>query len=60
MYEYTFSCELPKICRNDLIVLNDKKANKAFGGCSNILLCTKVSTAVHLLDITNFNTIMVS
>jgi nonsense-mediated mRNA decay protein 3 len=41
-YKYSFSVELPKICKDDLVIIPHKMRN-LFGGCSELLLCLKVS-----------------
>jgi len=48
-YKYTFMVELPKVCRDDLVFLSPK-IRKFFGGCSPILVCTKVASMIHFLD----------
>eukprot|EP01015_Nassula_variabilis_P023847 TRINITY_DN449_c0_g1_i6.p1 TRINITY_DN449_c0_g1~~TRINITY_DN449_c0_g1_i6.p1 ORF type:complete len:476 (+),score=131.75 TRINITY_DN449_c0_g1_i6:66-1493(+) len=48
-YKYTYSLELPKICKDDLVIIPQKLA-KQFGGTSMILLCYKVTTVIHLID----------
>ncbi len=37
-YKYAFAVTLPKICKNDLVVI-PKKLAKELGGCSQLLLC---------------------
>jgi len=48
-YKYAWSVELPKICKNDLVILSRRFA-KVLGGPSRILLCYKVSNVIHLVD----------
>eukprot|EP01017_Pseudomicrothorax_dubius_P033400 TRINITY_DN4472_c0_g2_i1.p1 TRINITY_DN4472_c0_g2~~TRINITY_DN4472_c0_g2_i1.p1 ORF type:complete len:590 (+),score=125.96 TRINITY_DN4472_c0_g2_i1:34-1803(+) len=49
-YKYVYFLELPKICKDDLVVITDPRLSKDLGGASNILLCYKLSNVVHLLD----------
>ena len=53
-YKYTFSVNLPKICRNDLVII-PKKLAKELGGTSQLLLCIKVAQHIGLIDLNNFN-----
>lgn len=41
VYKYAFAVTLPKICKNDLVIL-PKKLAKELGGCSQLLICEKV------------------
>ena len=54
VYKYTFSVMLPKICRNDLVII-PKKLAKELGGCSQLLLCWKVAQTMAFVDLNNFN-----
>jgi len=40
-YKFTFSVELPKICKDDLVLITPKLAG-ILGGCSGALICQKV------------------
>lgn len=40
-YKYTFYIELPKICRDDLVIIPNKLKSQ-LGGCNQILICSKV------------------
>jgi nonsense-mediated mRNA decay protein 3 len=53
VYKYGFSVEIPRICRDDLVLI-PKKLATVLGGCSQLLLCLKVSTMMTLLDLGNF------
>ena len=53
-YKYTFSVELPRICRDDLVII-PKKLAKELGGCCQLLLCLKVCQHMSLLDLNTFN-----
>lgn len=46
---FHFIVELVPICRDDLVVLPKKLAN-SLGGCSQLLLCTRISNSIHLTD----------
>ena len=52
-YKYTYVAEIVPICKDDVLVLSP--ATK-IPGLGQILLCTKVSTQVHVLDIVSFQT----
>jgi len=58
-YKYVFSIDLPKICKDDLVVLPPKIAS-ALGGCSSVLVCTKVATMITFVDPVNMKTIEMS
>jgi len=48
-YKYTFSVEMVPICRDDLICL-PRKVALSLGNINPIVICTKVSSLVHLMD----------
>lgn len=48
-YKYTFYLEIPKICKNDLVVV-PKKLCKEFGGINSLGICYKVTNKIHLFD----------
>lgn len=47
--KYTFYFEIPKICKDDIIIL-PKKLCKEFGGVNALAVCYKVSSKIHLYD----------
>ena len=49
-YKYGFMVEIPKICRDDLIII-PKKFAKELGGVSEILLCLKVGQSLQFIDL---------
>ncbi|EHA8589172.1 putative 60S ribosomal export protein NMD3 [Cocos nucifera] len=49
-YKHTFSVEICPICREDLICLPPKVA-QALGNLGPLVICTKISNSVALLDI---------
>ena len=55
-YKYVFSVDLPRVCKDDLVVLTPKIAS-ALGGCSSVLICTKVATMITFVDPVNMKTI---
>lgn len=57
--KYTYSVEIPKISREDLIVI-PKKLCMELGGCGPILLCWKVSSHIYLLDLSTYRTVIMS
>ncbi|KAL8492294.1 hypothetical protein ACS0TY_023790 [Phlomoides rotata] len=48
-YKYTFSVEISPICREDLICL-PPKVSVSLGNFGPLVICTKVSNAIALLD----------
>lgn len=40
-YKYNFLVEIPRICKDDLVIIPHKMRN-ILGGCNEILLCLKV------------------
>lgn len=48
-YKYTMYAELAPICKDDLVLLEPKLANQ-LGGVSQLLLCTRVTAGLTLLD----------
>ncbi|KAL6228170.1 hypothetical protein ACLB2K_002124 [Fragaria x ananassa] len=48
-YKYTFSVEIAPICREDLICL-PPKVRSSFGNLGPIVICTKVTNSIALLD----------
>ncbi|ORX58312.1 NMD3-domain-containing protein [Hesseltinella vesiculosa] len=49
-YKFTYSVEIAPVCRDDLVVLPKKLAN-SLGSLSQLLVCTRISNSIHLLDI---------
>lgn len=58
-YKYTYSIEIPKVCKNDLILL-PKKLAKELGGCSQLVLCYKIGRTIGLVDLNTFNYVNMS
>ena len=58
-FKFTFSVEIPRICKDDLIILPEK-LRKSFGCASQLLLCRKVTTSIHLIDIQDGKTFELS
>jgi len=48
-YKFTYSIELPPICKDDLVCLPSKLANQ-LGNISPLVLCTKVSNILYFID----------
>eukprot|EP00002_Diphylleia_rotans_P017623 TRINITY_DN3421_c0_g1_i2.p1 TRINITY_DN3421_c0_g1~~TRINITY_DN3421_c0_g1_i2.p1 ORF type:complete len:519 (-),score=103.14 TRINITY_DN3421_c0_g1_i2:529-2085(-) len=48
-YKYTFSVEIVPICKDDLVCLPAKLA-AAMGNISQICICLRVTTTIHLID----------
>lgn len=59
VYKYAFAVTLPKICKNDLVII-PKKLAKELGGCSQLLLCEKVAETMGFIDLMNFNYVLMS
>jgi len=55
-YKYVVSVDLPKVCKDDLVVLKPKLV-ASLGGCSSVLVCTKVATMITFVDPVNMKTI---
>jgi nonsense-mediated mRNA decay protein 3 len=58
-YKFIFSVEIPKVCQDDLVVLTPKLAG-ILGGCSKVLLCTKVASVIHFIDLKSMKPIELS
>lgn len=48
-YKFTTFIEIPKICKDDLVIL-PKKLCKEFGGMNNLSVCYKIGNMIHLYD----------
>jgi len=48
-YKYTYLLEMPKICKDDLIVM-PKSLCKELGGVNPLGVCIKVTNCIHLYD----------
>lgn len=48
-YKYTFYFEMPKICKDDLVLM-PKALCKEFGGVNSLAICYKVGTKIFLYD----------
>jgi len=48
-YKYVFSVELPKICKDDLVLIPNKLKSQ-LGLKSQLLLCRKVCAQIHFYD----------
>jgi nonsense-mediated mRNA decay protein 3 len=55
----THSCQLPKVCRDDLVLI-PRRLSKELGSCCQFLLCTKVSSYLHFLDPISFRKLQIS
>lgn len=51
-YKYTFCLDIPKICKDDLVILPEK-LRRAINCSSNVALCKKVYTSVHFIDVSD-------
>lgn len=48
-YKYVYAVDLPKICKDDLVIIPSKLA-KELGGLGRVQICYKMSTIIHLID----------
>ena len=48
-YKHTYYFELPKICKNDLVVI-PKKLAKEMGGVNSLGICYKITDKIHMFD----------
>jgi nonsense-mediated mRNA decay protein 3 len=48
-YKFTYSIEIVPICKDDLVCVPSKLA-KQLGNIPQLLLCTKIGNAIHLMD----------
>jgi len=48
-YKYAYHAEIAPVCKDDLVCLEPKLASM-LGGVSQLMLCTRVTSALHLLD----------
>ena len=51
-YKYSFYFVMPKICRNDLVII-PKILCKEFGGIHQLGICYKVTNVIHMFDPVN-------
>lgn len=58
-YNYTFSAEIVPICKDDIICL-PAKLSGALGGIGPLVLCTRVSGALKVLDVATMQSIDIS
>lgn len=54
-YKYTFIVELAPICRDDLVIL-PKAMSRKMGGIGPMVLITKITQAIHIVDIRTMQT----
>ena len=54
-YKFTYAVEVLPVCKNDLVYLPTKTANK-LGHIARLCLCSKVSNVLHLHDPTTLQT----
>ena len=58
-YKYAYAVTLPRICKNDLVII-PKKLAKELGGCGQILLANKIADNMGFIDLLTFNYILMS
>lgn len=54
-YKYTFIVDLAPVCRDDLVIL-PKNVSRKYGGIGPMVLITKISQAIHIVDIKTMQT----
>lgn len=58
-YKFTYSAEIVPICKDDLVCIPKKLAN-GYGNISQLLICTRISNSIHLLDVNTLATADIS
>lgn len=48
-FKHTYYLEIPKICKDDLVLI-PKKLIKELGGVNSLGLCYKITTKIHMFD----------
>ncbi|KAK4520669.1 Uridine/cytidine kinase [Mucor velutinosus] len=49
-YKFTYSAEIVPVCKDDLVCIPKKLANN-FGNINQLLICTRISNSIHLMDV---------
>jgi nonsense-mediated mRNA decay protein 3 len=49
-YKFTYSAEIVPVCKDDLVCI-PKKLSNSFGNINQLLICTRISNSIHLLDV---------
>jgi nonsense-mediated mRNA decay protein 3 len=57
-YKHTIACEIAPVCRDDLIML-PQKLSTLLGGIGPLVLCYKISTHIHVVDVMTMETQMI-
>ena len=58
-YKYSMYAEIAPICKDDLVALEPKLCSM-LGGVSQLLLCTRITAGIHLLDPVSLKLVEVS
>jgi nonsense-mediated mRNA decay protein 3 len=58
-YKYSLFAEISPICKDDLVALEPKLASM-LGGVSQLMLCTRITAGIHLLDPVSLKIVEVS
>lgn len=58
-YKFTYAVEIIPICKGDLIAMPKKAAN-TLGQISQLVMCTRVGSAVHVIDFRTLKTAEIS
>lgn len=53
-YKYTYYLELPRVCKDDLVILPKRLCREVVGGANALAVCYKVGTRIHLFDPVTF------
>ncbi|CAO3626961.1 unnamed protein product [Cunninghamella echinulata] len=54
-YKFTYSVEIVPVCRDDLVVI-PKKLSNSMGGVNQLVICSRISNSVHLMDFSTLHT----
>lgn len=54
----TISLTIPKVCKDDLLKLHPVSAKEL--GCGMILLCTKITSMLHFMDVSSFKKVSIT
>jgi len=58
-FTFSFSIDIPRVCKDDLVILKSKFAG-SLGGCGKLLLCTKVASVIQFIDIVNMKVLEIT
>ncbi|KAK8794756.1 hypothetical protein WA158_001737 [Blastocystis sp. Blastoise] len=50
---YTYKIDIPTVCKEDIVII----PKSLYSGYNNVLLCTRISSSMRFIDVTNMNVI---